>query len=272
MKDKMEALWGSIINYSKKNGFSIYYSTDVDIVISFEWDKHMGGALKFLENTKNSGIKSIVLSIKNFEDEDMDCSMIDCKKYKNKIAEIDIMYIFNDVGYKYHEEADWFAELNTFTIDDLLEDNDEKKILPLMREVNEKSVDSLIQDMIQYFGSDLADYPGDDMEGNIRSFWLYKGINFDFPIDQDLKLKIDKVNKEVRRKMENNRKSEEKQKLLKLIPTVLKEKIENTNGIISREQLKNYLSDKGIKVQNTANIDYMYNQLLKEIKIQNRKY
>ena len=272
MKDKMELLWDSIVNYSKKNGFSIYYSMDVDIVISFEWDKRMGGAAKFLKNARDSGIKSIVLSIKRFEDEDMDCSTVDCKKYQNKIAEIDIMYIYNDVGYKYHEEADWFSELNTFSIDDLLEENDEKKILPLTREVNEKSVDSLVQDMIQYFNYDPADNINDDLDGHMKSFWMYKGINFDFPIEQDLKLKIDKVNREARRKIENNRKSEERQRLLKLIPAIINENLSNSEGIITREQLKSYLSEKGVKVQNSVNIDYMYNSLLKELRIQNKKY
>ncbi len=272
MKDKMELLWNSIVNYSKKNGFSIYYSTDVDIVISFEWDKRMGGAAKFLKNAKDSGIKSIVLSIKRFEDEDMDCSTIDCNKYRNKIAELDIMYIFNDVGYKYHDEADWFSELNTFTIDDLLDENDEKKILPLTREVSEKSIDSLVQDMLQYLNNEFSDGTNSDIEGNMKTFWLYKGINFDFPVENDLKLKIDKVNHEVRKKIDNNKKSEERGKLLKLIPAVIDDTIGNENGIITREELKNYLVDKGIKVQNSKNIDYMYNQLLKQLRVQNKKY
>jgi hypothetical protein len=272
MKDKMELLWSKIVNYSKKNGFSIYYSTDVDIVISFEWDKRIGGAAKFLKNAKDSSIKSIVLSIKRFEDEDMDCSTIDCKKYRNKIAEIDIMYIFNDVGYKYHDEADWFSELNTFSIDDLLEDNDEKKILPLTREVNEKSIDSLVQDMLQYFNNEISESANYDIDGNMKTFWLYKGINFDFPVENDLKLKIDQVNHEVRRKLDNNRKSEEKMKLLKLIPAVISDISGKENELISREELKNYLSDKGIKVQNPKNIDYMHKQLLKQLKVQNKKY
>ncbi|MEM4834712.1 MAG: hypothetical protein QXS49_01370 [Ferroplasma sp.] len=101
---------------------------------------------------------------------------------------------------------------------------------------------------------------------------MYKGINFDFPIEQDLKLKIDKVNREARRKIENNRKSEERQRLLKLIPAIINENLSNSEGIITREQLKSYLSEKGIKVQNSANIDYMYNSLLKELRIQNKKY
>ncbi|WMT51159.1 MAG: hypothetical protein RE471_09295 [Ferroplasma sp.] len=272
MKDKMELLWDSIVKYSKRNDISIYYSTDVDIVISFEWDKRMGGAAKFLRNAEESGIKSIVISIKRFEDEDMDCSSIDCKKYRGKIAEIDIMYISNDVGYKYHEEADWFSELNTFNIDDLLEENDDKKVLPLTREVNEKSIDSLIQDMLQYFDNEVMDLENGEIDSNIKNFWMDKGINFDFPIDQELKLKIDRVNREARKKIEKNMKSVERQKLMKLIPAVIKEKIGNSNDIISREQLKNYLSDKGITVHTASNIDYMYNQLLKEIKIQNKKY
>ncbi|MCL4453397.1 hypothetical protein [Ferroplasma sp.] len=272
MKDKMELLWDSIVKYSKRNEISIYYSTDVDIVISFEWDKRMGGAAKFLKNAGESGIKSIVISIKRFEDEDMDCSSIDCKKYRGKIAEIDIMYISNDVGYKYHEEADWFAELNTFNIDDLLEENDEKKVLPLTREVNEKSIDSLIQDMLQYFDSEVVDLESDEIDSNMNNFWMDKGINFDFPVDQELKLKIDRVNREARKKIEKNMKSVERQNLVKLIPTVIKEKIGDTTDMISREQLKNYLSDKGITVHTASNIDYMYNQLLKEIKIQNKKY
>jgi hypothetical protein len=272
MKDKMELLWDSIVKYSRRNEISIYYSTDVDIVISFEWDKRMGGAAKFLKNAWESGIKSIVISIKRFEDEDMDCSSIDCKKYRGKIAEIDIMYISNDVGYKYHEEADWFSELNTFNIDDLLEESDEKKVLPLTREVNEKSMDLLIQDMLQYFDSEVMDPDADEIDNNMRNFWMDKGINFDFPIDTELKMKIDRVNREARKKIEKNMKSVERQNLMKLIPTVIKEKIGNTNDMISKEQLKSYLSDKGITVHIASNIDYMYNQLLKEIKIQNKKY
>ena len=272
MKDKMELLWNSIVKYSRQNELSIYYSTDVDIVISFEWDKRMGGAAKFLKNAIDNGIKSIVLSIKRFEDEDMDCSSIDCKKYRNRIAELDIMYISNDVGYKFHEEADWFSELNTFNIDDLLDDNDEKKVLPLTREVNEKSIDSLIHDMLQYFDNEVIDYEGEEIDNYIRNFWMDKGINFDFPLDSELKMKIDKVNREAKKKIDKNMKSVERQNLIKLIPSVIKEKIGNTNNVISRDQLKNYLSDKGITVHTASNIDYMYNQLLKEIKIQNKKY
>ncbi|WP_337861130.1 hypothetical protein [Ferroplasma sp.] len=272
MKDKMELLWGNITNYSKKNGFSIYYSTDVDIVISFEWDKRMGSATKFLKNARNNGIKSIVLSIKRFEDEDMDCSTINCKKYTNKISEIDIMYINNDVGYKYHEEAEWFTELNTFSLDDLLEDNDEKKILPLTREVNEKSIDTLVQDMLQYFKNNISENINGDMDIDMRNFWMNKGVNLDFPVDQDLKLKIDKVNREVRRKLDNNKQSEEREKLLKLIPSVINETLRDKDGIITRDQLKSYLLSHGIKIQNSHNIDYMYNQLLKELRIKNKKY
>jgi hypothetical protein len=272
MKDKMELLWSSIVNYSKKNGFSIYYSTDVDIVISFEWDKRMGGAPKFLQNAKKNGINSIVLSVKRFEDEDLDCSSVNCKKYADKIAEIDIMYINNDIGYKYHEEADWFSELNTFNLDDLLEDDEEKKILPLTREVNEKSVDSLVQEMLQYIKNDILDNTGEDIDSDIRNFWMNKGINLDFPIDQDLKIKIDKVNRKARRKLDNNKQSEEREKLLKLIPSVISETRRNDDGIITRDQLKNYLLAQGIKVQNSVNIDYMYNQLLKELRIKNNKY
>jgi hypothetical protein len=272
MKDKMELLWNSIVRYSRRNEISIYYSTDVDIVISFEWDKRMGGASKFLKNAKDNGIESIVISIKRFEDEDMDCSSIDCKKYQNKIAELDIMYIANDVGYKYHEEADWFSELNTFNIDDLLDENEEKKVLPLTREVNEKSIDSLIQDMLQYLDNESFDYGEDEIETGIKGFWMDKGINFDFPIEQELKMKIDRVNREARKKIDKSVKSEERKKLLKLIPGVIKDKIGNTGDMISRDQLKSYLSDKGITVNIASNIDYMYNQILKEIEIQNRKY
>ena len=56
------------------------------------------------------------------------------------------------------------------------------------------------------------------------------------------------------------------------ISAIINENLSNSEGIITREQLKSYLSEKGVKVQNSANIDYMYNSLLKELRIQNKKY
>ncbi len=270
MKDKMDLLWDRAMNYSRKDSFFIYYSTDVDIVINFEWDKRMGGISKFLKHARNNGVKSVVMSIKRFEDEDIDCTSVDCKKYYSRIAEIDVMYILNDVGYKFHEEAEWFTELNTYTLTDLLDESDEKKVLPLNREISEKSVDKLAKDMIQYFNNGQEQI-GEDFDSSIKGFWLYKGINLELPVDSETKYKIDKVNARARKMLHDEQITEEKRGLQKLIPSIINDFKRMKYYNPAREQLVSYLSENNIKVQNKVNITYIYRQLLKELKVQGKK-
>lgn len=274
MKDEMDILWDNIVNYAKSNSFNIYYSMDIDIVISFEWDKRMGNVKEFLKGARNNKINSVVLSIKRFEDEDIDCNYFNCKKFSNRIAEIDLIYIMNDVGYKYHEEAKWFTEVNTLTIDDLLGDYDDKKILPLTKEINEKSVDSLSDDMIRYINEEFSNIP-DNIDDAIKSFWLYKGINLDFSIENDIKNKMDMVNKKAKKIIDNEKQNDEKNKLYKLIPEIISGLIKRNKYDVNMEDIKNYLAENGIKIKYKSNLNLMYNQLikdLKDLKIKNDKY
>ncbi|MEM0139224.1 MAG: hypothetical protein QXZ44_01220 [Ferroplasma sp.] len=271
MKDKMEMLWDSAVKYSKRKGFFIYYSTDVDIVINFEWDKRMGGISKFLKHAESNNVKSIVISVKRFEDEDIDCSEIDCKKYYNKIAELDLMYILNDVGYKFHEEAGWFTELNSYSLADFFDESDDKKVLPLTREINEKSVERLAKDMIQYFDNETPNSYGKDLDNNIKNFWLYKGINLEFPVEADIKAKIEKVNARARKIMDEEQISEERHRLVKLIPSISSHFISGNHYNPTKEQLSSYLSDNNIKIQNKSNLTFIYRQLIKELKAQSKK-
>jgi len=272
MKDEMDILWDNIVNYTKSNSFNVYYSMDIDIIISFEWDKHMGNVKEFLKNARNNKINSLILSIKRFEDEDIDCSYIDCKKFSNRIAEIDLMYIMNDVGYKYHEEAKWFTEINTLNMDDLLDNYDDKKILPLTKEINEKSVDSLSDDMIKYINEEFSNMLDSNIDDAIKNFWLYKGINLDFNIESDIKTKIDNVNKKARKILENEKQNDEKNKLYKLIPEFISELIKKDKYDITTDDIKSYLNDKNIKIKYKTNLNLMYNQIIKELKIKNNKY
>ncbi len=272
MKDEMDKSLDNIVNYAKSNGFNIYYSMDIDIVINFEWDKRMGNVKEFLKNARNNKINSLVLSIKRFEDEDIDYSYINYKKFINKIAEIDLMYIMNDVGYKYHEEAKWFTEINTLTIDDLLGDYNDKKILPLTKEINEKSIDALSDDMVKYINEEFLDIPNSDINEIIRRFWLYKGINLDFAIETDIKNKIDAVNKNVKDIIKNEKQNDEKNKLYKLMPSIISDFAKIKKDDINMDYIKKYLADNNIKIKYKQNINFIYNELTRELKIKNDKY
>ncbi|MEM0133424.1 hypothetical protein [Acidiplasma sp.] len=271
MKDEMDSLLANVLNYSKKMKLNVYYSIDVDIVISFEWDKRMGNWKNFLDTCRANNVHSIVLSVKRFQDEDIDLEYTQEKKLFNKIAELDIMYIVNDVGYKYHEEAPEFTELNTFSLDDLLEDTDEKKVLPLNKEVNEKSVDTLTQEMLKYINDDLNGYAHYNMDDAIKSFWQYKGINLDFWVEPEIKNKIDKVNKNVKKVIEKEDSKKERQKLYNMIPDLLEKLFEKNKSNITLDDVKDYLAEQNVKVKYKINITSLYRQVLKAVKLNNGK-
>ncbi len=267
----MDLLMDNIVNYSKKLNLNVYYSTDVDIVISFEWDKRMGTWKDFLNNSRLNGTKSIILSIKKFEDEDVDVEASSSKKFFNKIAEIDIMYIMNDIGYKYHEEAGWYNEINSYNFDDLFDEMEDKKILSLNKEVNEKSIETLSQEMIKFLDEETSGFQHSNIDEYIKSFWLYKGINLDFGTENEIKIKIDKVNKKVKKYIEMEDHKRERERLYKIIPDFISVIAKKPQHSITLEDLKSYLSQNNVKVKYKSNINSLYNQILKKIKLKNDK-
>ncbi len=267
-KDELEILVSELKKFCRKNSINIFYSIDTDIIMSFEWDKNQGSWKKFMATAISNNIKSIVVSIKKLSDEGISFSSRYSRFY-NRISEVDIIYILNDVGYKYHEEAKWFTEINNDMLMDDFDMDDEKKIVQIVKEVNDESVQSLVEQIINYAKND---YENNDINDILRGFWLSKGINFDFPLDEDIKSKIDEVNSIARSYLENEEYSNEKAKALEQVPEFLKWLIEHKIEKISMDDVRAFLDEKSIKIKYRPNMEIIYREAEKLININNGKY
>ncbi|WP_153274134.1 hypothetical protein [Picrophilus oshimae] len=267
-KDELEIMVSELKKFCKRNSINIFYSIDTDIIMSFEWDKNQGSWKKFMSTAISNNVKSIVVSIKKLSDEGISFSSRYSKFY-NKISEVDIIYVLNDVGYKYHEEAKWFTEINNDMLMDDFDMDDEKKIVQIVKEVNDESVQSLVEQIINYAKND---YENTDINDILRSFWLSKGINFDFPLDDEIKSKIDEVNSIARSYLENEEYSSERARALEQVPEFLKWIIMHKVEKISMDDVRAFLEEKSIKIKYRPNMEVIFREAEKLINIKNGKY
>lgn len=267
-KDELEIMVSELKKFCKRNSINIFYSIDTDIIMSFEWDKNQGSWKKFMSTAISNNVKSIVVSIKKLSDEGISFSSRYSKFY-NKISEVDIIYVLNDVGYKYHEESKWFTEINNDMLMDDFDMDDEKKIVQIVKEVNDESVQSLVEQIINYAKND---YENTDINDILRSFWLSKGINFDFPLDDEIKSKIDEVNSIARSYLENEEYSSERARALEQVPEFLKWIIMHKVEKISMDDVRAFLEEKSIKIKYRPNMEVIFREAEKLINIKNGKY
>jgi hypothetical protein len=164
----------------------------------------------FLKFGERRGVKIVYLYTIRIEEDD-----VEHIEHKGEIGYIEIGYFIGDVYHIFVESSEWFNSSE----EDIEESNEEEAIernKEGIKELKEKTIDDLSQEMITYCKEQFPELFTDADISSIHKmqefFWLEKGIREQdiYSLDSKLRLKIEKVNEGVRKRIEEGNENMEK--------------------------------------------------------------
>jgi len=164
-------------------------------------------------------------------------------EHSGEIGYIELSFLHNGVFHVFEKMTDWFEKSLYEEVE-----NFEPETEKINKEILEKSVDELTNEMISFieekFNKNLNEIVKylDDVQ---QQFWLEKGVE-KYPLNPNLKIKLDKVNEKTERYFMNKIREREEELLPKLVQECVTWCKEHQLKWLTKEVLKQFLAEKNI--------------------------
>ena len=209
--------------------FDIFYSgpiSDKENCIEFGGDK----IEDYLQFAEKLGIKVIYFFEAVADDEES-------PEHNGEIGQLEVGFLYNNIFHVFTETADWFVKD--------LEDIDENEEEKTPKEILDKTIDELSNEMIQFLQKEFKDIT--EIYKNLRQvksqFWLDKGVGDTWGLDPKTRIKIDKIEYKVEKYFLDSMRKKEEGILPKLI-----------------ENCVEWCKNQGLTKLTKTNINYFLNE------------
>jgi len=191
---------------------------------------------EFLKFGEKHGVKIIYFFVVRIEEDD-----IEHAEHKGEIGYIEVGYFIGDIYHAFIKSAEWF----TPSEEEEIEEGGEN-----IKEIEEKTVEELSQEMIKYCKEEFPEVFEDvkNIRNMQESFWLEMGIENIYGLDPKLRLKIGKVNEKVEREILEEKKKKEQEILPKLVEECVEWARELGLNKVTKTNIHAFLDEKGISL------------------------
>jgi hypothetical protein len=270
MTETLDTKSKQLIESLKKEGFNIFFAKntlDSDSATEVFWDENED-AKHFFEIAKKEGVKTIVAEVKvlekdmiNLDSEDeeslnpevlkqLKTELSRLSKYAGKVGSYKFSWIKDGTKYSFMEVTEWFEEFASIIkrLSAPLRQTGftgsrfEQEEIP--KELKEKSEEDLAEEMIDFIKEQL---PTPDRLGFYRVkefFWSKKGVVNRFSISPEIKFKMEKVEMNAQKRIEEAQMEEEKEKLPDLIDSCIDWCKDNGLRKVTKTNVKAFLAEK----------------------------
>jgi hypothetical protein len=271
MTENLDTKSKQLIDSLKKEGFNVFFAKntiDSDNVTEVFWDENEDSK-NFFEIAKKEDVKTIIAVVKVLEkdmlnldsedDESINQQILQqlkeeiskVSKYAGKVGFYKFSWMKDGTKYSLMEAAEWFEEFTSMVkrlsapirrggfVSSRFEQQEE-----IPKELQEKSEEDLAEEMIDFIKEQL---PTPDRIGFYRVkefFWSKKGVVNRFSISPEIKFKMEKVEMNAQKRIEEAQMEEEKEKLPDLIDACIDWCKDNGLKKVTKTNVKAFLAEK----------------------------
>ncbi|MBA7593868.1 hypothetical protein ES703_00802 [subsurface metagenome] len=288
--EDLENLRQRIEDYLKQQGISAFYGNfpskgTVEGTVEVIWGKENEWE-SFLQIAKHEGIKTVIFESmifdKSFIDDrlkgenlaeseeekigirDYNKKLQKFEKYLGEIGQISVGWIKDFVVYRYTKVADWMNEYGELTTEEEAEEEIEEGI---PSEIQEKSKEQLADEMEKFINKEFPEALEDEkvLVDAQSSFWAEKGLENTYDLETKIRIKLEKVDKAVERKILEHIRLKEKELLPKLVQECIKWAREQDLKKVNKTNIAYFLNEKGVKLTSPSE-DSLYMKVNFELK------
>lgn len=285
--EDLESLKRQMEDYLKQQGINIFYASifsegSVEVL----WGKENDWET-FFQIAKSEGVKTIVFEEivfdKSFIDDHLkdeslaeneegktkikeyNKKLLEFEKYLGKIGQISVGWIKDFVVYKYTKVADWMKEYGELTTEEEVEEEETGEGMP--KEIKEKSKEQLAEEMEKYINKEFPEALEDEivLDQAQSSFWAEKGLERIYDLEPKIRIKLERVNEVIKKKILEQIRQKEKELLPKLVQECIKWAKEQGLKKVNKTNIAYFLNEKGIRLTSPSE-DSLYMKVNFELK------